>query len=151
MRLKLLTLNSTQVRGTLLVLSFALLVLSLSISFSNKSQTAYALHSCIEGAEVAFHTNASSVCLNPFELKSACSPPGGSLAGNPVCSAVSSSGAIKENFPTVQNYVNSGQGIPGGEQEIIEEGQGIPGGEQEIIEEGQGIPGGEQEIIEEGQ
>jgi hypothetical protein len=77
------------------------------------------------------------------------------LAGNPVCSAVSGPNAVKENFPLVQSYDNKtadGQGIPGGEEEVIEEGQGVSGGgEEEVIEEGQGIPGGEQEVIEEGQ
>ena len=153
MRGNLLTSNSIQV-GTLLVLLFVLLSLSLSISLPSRSQVAYAQHSCIEGAEIAFHSNTSSVCLDPFELQSACTPPGGSLAGNPVCSAVSSPDAVKENFPMVQNYVNNtarDTNQPGvGEQEVIEEGQGIPGGEQEVIEEGQGIPGGEQEVIEEG-
>jgi hypothetical protein len=136
MRFELLTSNSMQM-GTLLVFLFVLgdLLLSLSVS-----QMAYAPHSCTEGAEITLHTNASSVCLDPFELQSACTPPGGSLAGKPLCSAVSSSDAVKENFPLVQSYDNKtvhGQGIPGGEEEVIEEGQGIPGGEEEVIEEGQ--------------
>jgi hypothetical protein len=100
---------------------------------------AYARHPCTEGTEVAFHMNTSSLCLDPFELKSACTPPRGSLAGNPVCSAVSNHSAIRENFPLIQDYANStaqDQYSPG-EQEVIEEGQGIPGGEQEVIEEGQ--------------
>jgi hypothetical protein len=135
MRFELLTPNSMQV-GTLLVFLSVIGHLSSSLSVS---QMAYAPHSCTEGAEIALHTNASSLCLDPFELQSACTPPGGSLAGNPVCSAVSSSDAVKENFPLVQSYDNKtahGQGIPGGEEEVIEEGQGMPGGE-EVIEEGQ--------------
>jgi hypothetical protein len=100
---------------------------------------AYARHPCTEGTEVAFHTKTSSLCLDPFELKSACTPPRGSLAGNPVCSAVSNHSALKENFPLIQDYANStAQDLYSrGEQEVIEEGQGIPGGEQEVIEEGQ--------------
>jgi hypothetical protein len=149
MRFELLTSDSVQVE-TLLGLFLVLASLP-SISLTDRSS--YGAHSCIEGAEVAFHTNTSSVCLDQFELESACTPPGGSLAGNPVCSAISSPDAVKENFPLAQSYDNKtakGQGIPGGEEEVIEEGQGIPGGEQEVIEEGQGIPGGE-EVIEEGQ
>jgi hypothetical protein len=151
MRFGLLTSDSVQVE-TLLVLFLVLASLP-SISLTDRSS--YGAHSCIEGAEVTFHTNTSSVCLNQFELESACAPPGGSLAGNPVCSAVSSADAVKENFPLVQSYNNKtadGQGLPGGgEEEVIEEGQGLPGGEEEVIEEGQGLPGGGEEVIEEGQ
>jgi hypothetical protein len=126
----------------ILVLFLVLLVSLPSISLTGRSS--YGEHSCIEGAEVAFHTNTSSVCLDQFELESACAPPGGSLAGDPVCSAVKSPNAVKENFPLIQNYSNGiardTYQLGGGGQEVIEEGQGIPGGEQEVIEEGQGIP-----------
>ena len=127
----------------------ALLVLSL-VSFLSLSLSATGQRDgrCREGAEIAVNTNASTVCLDPYELESACMLPGGSLAGNPVCSAISSPSAIKENFPLVKDYpgnaaLDENAQPPLGEQEVIEEGQGIPGGEQEEIEEeeeeGQGI------------
>jgi hypothetical protein len=139
MRLKLLTSSSRQL-GALLALFFIFIPLALcpSVLLFSRSQSAYAAHSCIEGAELAFHTNRSSLCLDPFELDSACTPPGGSLAGSPVCSAISSPSAVKENFPAVNSTASSDAYQQGaGEQEVIEEGQGIPGGEQEVIEEGQ--------------
>ena len=56
----------------------------------------------------------------PYELEVARSM-GGSLSGNPACSAISSPDAIKENFPLIQNYSSqTAAGIPG-EQEVIEE------------------------------
>lgn len=116
----------------------------LSVSLSSSAMLAlfhkaYSTHSCIEGVEIAVHTNATNpLCLDPYELEMACTPSAGSLAGNRICSAISSSDALKENFPLIQNY-SSKTNVPGGEQEVIEEGQGIPGGEQEIIEEGQGV------------
>ena len=120
MRFELLTSNSAQVE-TLLGL-FLVLALLPSISLTDRSS--YGAHSCIEGAEVAFHSNTSSVCLNQFELESACASPGGSLAGNPICSAVSSPDAVKQNFPLVQSYDDKtadGQGVSGGgEKEVIE-------------------------------
>jgi hypothetical protein len=139
MRLKLLTSSSRQIEALLaLFFIFILLALCPSVLLFSRSQSAYAAHSCIEGAELAFHTNRSSLCLDPFELESACTPPGGSLAGSPVCSAVSSPSAVKENFPAVNSTASDAYQQEAGEQEIIEEGQGIPGaGEQEIIEEGQ--------------
>ena len=107
----------------------ALLLVSLSMSLTGSFQRAYTLHSCAEGVEIAVHTNVSSICLDPYELESACMP-SGSLAGNPVCSAISSPSAIRENFPLVENYSSStvqnrnSQGTAGGgEQEVIEEGQ----------------------------
>jgi hypothetical protein len=120
----------------------------LSVSLSSPAMLAlfhkaYSIHSCIKGVELAIHTNSSSLCLDPYELESACTPPGGSLAGNPVCSAINTPAAIRENFPLIHNYssnmANVPANVPGGEQEVIEEGQGVPGGEQEVIEEGQGV------------
>jgi hypothetical protein len=135
----------------------ALLILSL-VSFlsSSLSATSQRESGCTEGVEIAVNTSVSTVCLSPYELESACTPPGGSLAGNPVCSAISSSSAIKENFPLVKDYPGNASldenAQPAlGEQEVIEEGQGIPRGEQEVIEEEEGQGQGEQEVIEEGQ
>ena len=116
----------------------------LSVSLSSPAMLAlfhkaYSTHSCIKGVELAIHTNSSSLCLDPYELESACTPPGGSLAGNPVCSAINTPAAIKENFPLIHNYSSNTANVPQGEQEVIEEGQGVPEGEQEVIEEGQGV------------
>jgi hypothetical protein len=132
------------------IMTLLLLLLS-SVSTTSPYHKAYATHNCIKGVELAIHTNSSSMCLDPYELESACTPPGGSLAGNPVCTAIHTPAAIRENFPLVNNYSSNTSNVPGGEQEVMEEGQGIPEGEQEVIEEGQGIPEGEQEVIEEGQ
>ena len=50
------------------------------MSLTGSFQRAYTLHSYAEGVEIAVHTSASSVCLDPYELESACMP-SGSLAG----------------------------------------------------------------------
>jgi len=75
MRFKL-ALSKNELLGALLVL----LLVSLSIiSLTGSFQKADAVHSCIEGVEVAVHTNESSVSLDPYELESACMSPSGSL------------------------------------------------------------------------
>src|ERR671918_246382 len=97
-----------ELRSLMTIPICALLILSL-VSFlsSSLSATSQRESGCTEGAEIAVNTNVSTVCLDPYELGSACTPPGGSLAGNPVCSAISSPDAVKESFPMVQNYVNN--------------------------------------------
>jgi hypothetical protein len=92
---------------------------------------------CLEG-EFPVQIDANSVCLSSYEISTACNP-GGSLAGDPICSAA---------VPSPQQ-----DGSSMGEQEVIEEGGGqgqeplLPGNqEQETIDEG---GTGEQEVIEE--